>query len=185
MAVRITKPEINVREKLSELEYSRIPYEKMPAGSIIQTKYQVQGGSGTVNESETSSSSYQPTSFNVSITPMFENSLIVVTASPNIKMNGDSGYQTIALFAGYDSQDYFQVLPTGGTASNSPHGQGTFRFTGVSTFWSNASILQIHKPETTRLINYKLYQRNSSGGFVVRLGENGADEYMMVQEIKQ
>ena len=185
MAVRITKPEINVREKLSELEYSRVPYEKMPAGSIIQTKYQVQGGSGAANESETSSNSYQPTSFNVSITPMFENSLIVVTASPNIKMNGDSGYQNIALFAGYDSQDYFQVLPTGGTASNSPHGQGTFRFNGVSTFWSNASILQIHKPETTRLINYKLYQKNSSGGFVVRLGENGADEYMMVQEIKQ
>ena len=185
MAVRITKPEINLREKLSELEYSRVPYEKMPAGSIIQTKYQVQGGTGVANESETSSSSYQPTSFNVSITPMFENSLIVVTASPNIKMNGDSGYQTIALFAGYDSQDYFQVVPSGGTASNSPHGQGTFRFTGVSTFWSNASILQMHRPQTTRPINYKLYQRNSSGGFVVRMGENGSDEYMMVQEIKQ
>jgi hypothetical protein len=185
MTVKITKPEINLREKISELDYSRVPYEKMPAGSIVQTKYQVQGGSGTANESETNSTSYQPTTFNVSITPIFANSLMVITASPNIKMSGDNGYQTIALFAGYDSQDYFQVVPDGGTASNSPHGQGTFRFTGVSTFWSNASILQIHKPQTTRLINYKLYQRNSAGSFTVRMGENGADEYMMVQEIKQ
>ena len=184
MTIHIKRPEINVRQQTTELN-SSVPYDKMPIGSVIQTQYSVFAGSGTANESETSSSTYQPTLFQVDITPIFENSLMVITATPNIKMNGDSGYQTIALFAGYDSQDYFQVVPSGGTASNSPHGQGTFRFTGVSTFWSNASILQIHKPETTRLINYKLYQRNSSGGFVVRLGENGADEYMMVQEIKQ
>ena len=36
MTVRISKPEFNLREKLSELDYSRVPYEKMPAGSIIQ-----------------------------------------------------------------------------------------------------------------------------------------------------
>ena len=36
MTVRISKPEFNLREKLNELDYSRVPYEKMPAGSIIQ-----------------------------------------------------------------------------------------------------------------------------------------------------
>ena len=41
MTVRITKPEFNLRDKLSELDYSRVPYEKMPAGSIIQI-HQVQ-----------------------------------------------------------------------------------------------------------------------------------------------
>ena len=39
MTVRITKPEFNLREKLTELDYSRVPYEKMPAGSIIQIKH--------------------------------------------------------------------------------------------------------------------------------------------------
>ena len=39
MTVRVTKPEFNLREKLSELDYSRVPYEKMPAGSIIQIKH--------------------------------------------------------------------------------------------------------------------------------------------------
>tara|TARA_R100000231_G_scaffold45548_1_gene39259 strand:- start:235 stop:789 length:555 start_codon:yes stop_codon:yes gene_type:complete len=35
MTVRISKPAFNLREKLTELDYSQIPYEKMPIGSII------------------------------------------------------------------------------------------------------------------------------------------------------
>ena len=38
MTVKITKPDINIREKLTELDYSTVPYEKMPAGSVIQHK---------------------------------------------------------------------------------------------------------------------------------------------------
>jgi len=184
MTIHIKRPEINVRQQTTELN-SSVPYDKMPIGSVIQTQYSVFAGSGTANESETSSSTYQPTLFQVDITPIFENSLMVITATPNIKMNGDSGYQTIALFNSIAGSTHTQVVPPGNIPSNSPHGQGTFRFTGVSTFWSNASILQMHRPQTTRPINYKLYQRNSSGSFTVRLGENGADEYIMVQEIKQ
>lgn len=185
MAIIVNRPEQSLQEKLDQTDFGTLAYDKMPIGSVIQTRYQVQSGSGTANEAETSSSSYQPTTFNVSITPIFENSLMVISASPNIKMNGDSGYQTIALFAGYDSQDYFQVTPNA-SASNSPHGQGTFRLNGVNLWWGQASILQMHRPQSTRLINYKLYHRNStSGGFTIRTGENGADEYMMVQEIKQ
>jgi hypothetical protein len=184
MTIHIKRPEINVRQQTTELN-SSVPYDKMPIGSVIQTQYSVYAGSGTANESETSSSTYQPTLFQVDITPIFENSLMVITATPNIKMNGDNGYQTIALFNSIAGSTHTQVVPPGNTPANSPHGQGTFRFTGVSTFWSNASILQMHRPQTTRPINYKLYQRNSSGSFTVRMGENGADEYIMVQEIKQ
>jgi len=39
MTVRITKPELNLREKLTELDYSRVPFQKMPAGSVIQIKH--------------------------------------------------------------------------------------------------------------------------------------------------
>ena len=38
MTVKITKPEINIREKLTELDYAHVPYEKMPSGSIIDQK---------------------------------------------------------------------------------------------------------------------------------------------------
>jgi hypothetical protein len=36
MTVRIQKPAFNIREKLSELDFGHVPYEKMPAGSVIQ-----------------------------------------------------------------------------------------------------------------------------------------------------
>ena len=36
MTVRVNKSSFNIREKLSELDYGHVPYEKMPAGSIIQ-----------------------------------------------------------------------------------------------------------------------------------------------------
>jgi len=38
MTVYASKPEINVREKLKELNYGHVPYDKMPAGSVIQTR---------------------------------------------------------------------------------------------------------------------------------------------------
>ena len=37
MTVRISKPEFNLREKLTELDYSQVPFQKMPAGSVVQT----------------------------------------------------------------------------------------------------------------------------------------------------
>ena len=36
MTVRIEKPAFNLMEKLSELDYGHVPYEKMPAGSVVQ-----------------------------------------------------------------------------------------------------------------------------------------------------
>ena len=61
MTVRFSKPEFNLREKLTELDYSRVPYEKMPSGSVIQVysldthnDYQgsVSGGNGFVDPGE-------------------------------------------------------------------------------------------------------------------------------------
>jgi len=36
MAVTITKPEINLREKLKELDFETVPFQKMPSGSVLQ-----------------------------------------------------------------------------------------------------------------------------------------------------
>ena len=44
MVVKVSKPEINIREKISELDYGHVPYHKMPAGSVIQV---IQGTSTT------------------------------------------------------------------------------------------------------------------------------------------
>ena len=39
MAIRVEKPAFNVREKLTELDSTSIPYERMPKGSVIQVQH--------------------------------------------------------------------------------------------------------------------------------------------------
>ena len=39
MTTRITKPAFNFREKLTELDYAKVPYEKMPSGSVLQVRH--------------------------------------------------------------------------------------------------------------------------------------------------
>ena len=50
MTVRVNKPSFNIREKLKSLDYSHVPYEKMPLGSCI--------GSAFYHSSNTGSDSY-------------------------------------------------------------------------------------------------------------------------------
>ena len=37
MVVRVEKPEFNLRSKLNEVDFSKLPYEKFPIGSVVQT----------------------------------------------------------------------------------------------------------------------------------------------------
>jgi len=36
MTISVTKPSVNLREKLNELDFDRVPFQKMPAGSVLQ-----------------------------------------------------------------------------------------------------------------------------------------------------
>lgn len=183
MAVNISKPEINIREKLKELDNSS--YDRLPIGSVVQVQYNVLPGLGAVNESETNSDSWQPTLFNVSISPRYANSMIVIQSAPNIKSNGSSAYHDLAVFKSIDGEGYSQLLPSYG-ATASPHGSMNWRFNGESLWYANAPILIVDYPATTGEVNYKIYHRvTTAGAYVVRVGENSADEYMMAMEIKQ
>lgn len=44
MTTRVIKPAFNFREKLTELDYAKIPYDKMPSGSVIQVKHNYHTG---------------------------------------------------------------------------------------------------------------------------------------------
>ena len=37
MVVRVERPEFNLRSKLNEVDFSKLPYEKFPIGSVVQT----------------------------------------------------------------------------------------------------------------------------------------------------
>ena len=74
MTVKITKPSINVREKLAELDFAKVPFQKMPVGSVVQ--YQ----SSTTGQSiSTSSTSYVDSGVDIVFTPKFANSKVLIT----------------------------------------------------------------------------------------------------------
>ena len=73
MTVYASKPEINVREKLKELDYGHVPYEKMPAGSVIQV-VNVGYPTGTFAISSGSNNLFSATIF-----PKFNNSKILIS----------------------------------------------------------------------------------------------------------
>ena len=39
MTVRVNKPFFNIREKIKELDFFRLPYQKMPPGSVVQVLF--------------------------------------------------------------------------------------------------------------------------------------------------
>ena len=88
MALKITvdKPEFNLRETLTRLDTERIPYEKMPVGSVIQVQQHHLYGSGQVN---TTSSSFQDSGLFIDFHPKFANSRLLVTCEFNAQ-SGDA-----------------------------------------------------------------------------------------------
>ena len=87
MTVRISKPEFNLREKLSELDYSQVPYEKMPAGSVVQVAFNSLYGSAVGTTSQT----FQYSGLFVNISPRFVTSKIIVTASVDAQTGNGAG----------------------------------------------------------------------------------------------
>jgi hypothetical protein len=178
MTVRANKPAFNVREKLKSLDYSHVPYEKMPAGVAIQTVVEQYKIGGATNEHETSSNTYQPSYFKVTISPKFANSIIEIKSVPNHKENGGTPYHNIAVYRSIDGGDYSYI---GDSISN---GQMTIAWTTGGTIYGVIPILVYDTPNTTLPVTYKLYHRHSQASYTVRLGENGADEFMSATEIK-
>ena len=54
--INVKQPEFNLRSRLNELDYDTVPYEKMPAGSVLQvqqtyhTGQQVYGATNSATE---------------------------------------------------------------------------------------------------------------------------------------
>ena len=86
MTVRVEKQEFGLREKLNELEFDKLPYHKMPVGTILQVRQ-----SHNVTNITISSSSYT-TLRDLLIYPISRNSLMYIrtTCSPRCFVTGNS-----------------------------------------------------------------------------------------------
>ena len=184
MTVRISKPEFNLRNKLSELEFFKLPYHKIPDGSVCQRRYYFMPDSGSA-ENETTSTSFVDASYFIhTFTPRFVDSLIMIEWTTNIKRNkNDSRYHTIRLV---------RVNPDDTTTNIEFDNNGLF-FEGAygasnsgESVYSHIFIREIDTPQTTETITYKLQHKINNSDTTVRLGENGHNRRLSctITEIK-
>ena len=178
--INVHKPEFNLREKLNRLDTERVPYEKMPSGSVIQTEFAYYRVGGTNNEFETTSSSFQQSPFLVKISPKFADSTIKFEAAINIKQNTGANYVRVALYKDIDGGGYNYY--SGGTTG---HGFITFLVSGGSTTWDHVNFTAFDRPQTIKPVTYRLYLSSNDNNQNVRIGENSADEYLSAMEIRQ
>ena len=184
MVVKVSKPEVNIREKISELDYAHVPYEKMPAGSVIQTV------SETYNtRSATNSTSFTSTGFYVEISPKFKSSKILVSVLTSGNNNNTVGHDLFATI--------FQITDNGFGGTQSLNlGHATFGFTALRTNQAasgtnnrlEAGICMgyIDSPNTTGTVKYEVWFRAESASSTVEIPQLvGQITSITAQEIKQ
>ena len=166
MTVRITKPEFNLREKLTELDYDRVPYEKMPAGSIIQVVDHKANDSPTTNSS--TYATITGTSFD--IYPKLSTSKIFVS--------WDFGTEANGALHGIAFRVYRKINDGTGTLLKT---QDQFTYNAQSG-WNNAAggvnITYIDTPKSIGKLTYYLqWHVEQSGTFYINYndGSNALD----------
>ena len=85
MTIRFSKPEFNLREKLSQLEFARLPYEKMPSGSVIQVAY----AETRTQQQSTSQGFINANNMFVDISPRFSTSQMIITVHTVAQITGN------------------------------------------------------------------------------------------------
>ena len=95
MTVRVSKQPVNLREKLSELDYAHVPYHKMPAGSVIRTEFRQFDTRISINHS--SIDYYDFSDLNITISPFSSSSKFLmqanVVSSPDKNPNGGPAFR--------------------------------------------------------------------------------------------
>ena len=100
MTVRITKPEFNLRDKLTELDFGQVPYEKMPTGSIItSTIWNVPAtavntaGNWAYNTNPTNAATYSVDNF--TFRKKLSHTIVQGIAIGHVDVNGANGDPTV------------------------------------------------------------------------------------------
>ena len=154
MTIRISKPAFNLREKLTELDYSRVPYEKMPSGSVVQ--YVQAAHTRMTTRFSTTSTSYTATTYDLVIAPKSIHNKILIYAN---------------LSAHCNNNEYIYVRVYNVTAGRYVnHDRGVFNdgmyesAAGGDSQWMMLPVEAVDKPESTLPQTYRLYMRVSNGG---------------------
>ena len=110
MPTFVNKPEFLLREKLAELDPGRIPYDKMPMGSVIDTVYYESGSQTNLNTQTT----WTETNLYGHINTKHENNKVLISGQAAIRIDGTSSILrgAIRLKRRINNGDYETIWPT-------------------------------------------------------------------------
>ena len=164
MAIRVSKPEFNLREKLTELDYDRVPFQKMPSGSIIQVQQSSFSTYATFNNSSFSAIS----GFTVDISPRFNSSKILITLNLLLEVRSAS-IVAIELTRGGSSI----FTNTGGLRVNESANGGYTTFSYLDS------------PKSTSTLTYGVQTYSSNGDYTFNnyVGGGPANSFLTVMEV--
>ena len=129
--IKVSKPAINIREKLNDLDFDKVPFQKMPAGSVLQVVNVEIDGDGDSSTATT----WLTTDATIAITPKVTNSKIIVFFSSGVGITAataGSARVDIELFCEEDDEKLYGADYTGnegiagGTARLGIAGSGVY-----------------------------------------------------------
>ena len=169
MPARVTKPAFNLRDKLTQLDYGHVPYEKMPTGSFIQVKQftltNSANGGFLIN---TSSSSWTASPLLLAISPRFSSSKILINVNSS-SYNSGNGHTPYTVYR--DSTNI------GGST------YGLVDFTASHT-WRPFSMMFLDSPATTSSVTYRVYGRTTNSTLYMG-GDTDVHNTITLMEVKQ
>ena len=174
MTVRANKPAFNIREKIKSLDYAHVPYEKMPAGSMVQYQYRY----GTnYNFSTTSSSMTDLTDFYVDIAPKSATSLLVVSTNFTAALNDADGYARYRIVDSNNGDAQW--------SSNTYIGSSHYYAPHSTQQWLEVVLKNTNVAGTTNTMRLQFQVQINSGGTLDLRWSSSDDRIIEVYEIAQ
>jgi hypothetical protein len=154
MTVRINKPQLNIRDKLNELDYGHVPYDKMPGGSVIQM-------SRIYLSEVTFGAASFVTGYTHRFKPKMNNSELIhhfwaKTAMNNTTANTGHDYRVIGGVSSSTDADKTTIIAASW--------QNYFNRNDFSSdYYPPCDFIMSHKPETTDIYDYVFQGRKYAG----------------------
>tara|TARA_Y100001970_G_scaffold36115_1_gene44654 strand:+ start:2256 stop:2789 length:534 start_codon:yes stop_codon:yes gene_type:complete len=177
MVVRVEKAAFNLRDKLTELDYVHVPYEKIPSGTVIQHVYNQNMGATHLT---TTSTTWADLSYSVAITPHFDNSLLLIEWSATGQQpNTATGASAVTIYRNNTTN----LGAT--TGSNMGMGcVGDFGGSGGVYVTASSSFALYDEPKTRESVSYHIWGRTTSSG-TAYIAHAAIVRCLSVKEIRQ
>ena len=174
MTVRANKPAFSIREKLKELDYAHVPYDKMPPGSVIQYNYrQVRN----YNFTTSSSTMIDIDNFYVDITPKNANNLLIVSTNFTASLDDQDGYARYRIVDSNNNDTQW--------SNNTYMGSSHYYALHSTAEWLEVVLKHTNVAGTTNTMRLQFQVQINDGGSINLSWSSGDDRIVEVFEVVQ